>query len=85
MGSGEKTYRINLLTKLNHLNPPGGIGLTCTQSVGISIFHQSGKNHEIVECRAIQFNRIWYFPGGTIAYLGGATAYLVGVGGNNQV
>ena len=37
-------------------------------------------NHEMVECKAIQYNPIWYFPGGATAYLGGATAYLVGVG-----
>ena len=30
----------------------------------------------------IQFNTIWYYPGGATAYLGGTTAYLVGR--NNQ-
>ena len=30
----------------------------------------------------IQFNTIWYYPGGATAYLAGTTAYLVGR--NNQ-
>ena len=43
-GFGGENLQNEFINQGEPLQPPWGIGLTCVQSVGIGIFHQSGES-----------------------------------------